>query len=384
MISGIRTKTYRRKVAIVVPKYGLVGGGERFVYEVTERMARTQEWEFHVFANRWEAPGSPVTFHKVPMISFPRALKPFAFPWLAQRMISRGGFDLVHSHDRIFRADIVSLHCTPHAFWVRHVRGKRFPSLSDRGAISLERQMLKNGGNSWFLPVSSLAEQMFRDYYAPLPGTWQVIHPGVDLARFSSPDRETCRAEIRQRYGISPQACLILFVGMNFEVKGLDTIIAAVAAVRQARPDAPVHLLVVGRGDEQKYGRMAAQMGIADAITFAGAQNHGVERYFRAADIFAMLSRFDTFGMVVLEAMAAGLPVIVSPTVGAADLVTQSKNGFVTNHEESTSSATAAILQLLDPDRRHQMGRVAAATAAEHDWDRLVDHLSRIYRHKYQ
>lgn len=375
----------KRKIAVVVPKYGLVGGGERFAFEVTERLARNRDWEFHVFANRWEAAnGSPVIFHKVPMISFPRSLRPFVFPWFAEQMIKRGQFDLVHSHDRIFRADIISLHCVPHEGWVQNVRKKKRPSLFDRGVIVLERQMLKNGSNSWFLPVSSLAEEEFRRHYPSLPGKWQIVHPGVDVTRFSSPDREACRAEVRQRHGIPSDACLILFVGMNFEVKGLDTIIDAVATVRQGNSSSAVHLLVVGRGDEQKYGQLATQKGIANAVTFAGTQTHGIERYFRAADIFTMLSRFDTFGMVVLEAMAAGLPVIVSPTVGAADLVSQSVNGFVTILEESTSSATAAILQLLDPDRRSLMGKAALATAAEHDWDKLVEGVSRIYEQHFR
>ncbi len=375
-----KTDRPKHKIAVVVPKYGLVGGGERFVFEVTERMARKGRYEFHVYANRWQgASGSPVIFHKVPSISFPRSIRPFVFPWFAQRMIDRRGYDLIHSHERIFHADIVSLHCTPHEYWVREIRRKSFPSLSDRGAIAIEKQMIRNGGSSWFLPVSSIAEDAFKSYYHSLPGRWQVMHPGVDCSRFSTPDRELCRREIRREFGIGDNDLLLLFVGMNFEVKGLDTILEAVAKARAAKPERGIRLLVVGRGDEKRYGRMAQSLGIAEAVIFAGTRTDGIERYYKASDTFIMLSLFDTFGMVVLEAMAAGLPVVISPNVGAKDLVVEGVNGFVISQPGDAGAAAERILQLAAPERREKMGNDAAISAATHDWERLAESLGNLY-----
>ena len=380
MGTNLNTDNKKPRIAVVVPKYGLVGGGERFVFEVTERLAQHGRYEFHVFANQWQAAsGSPVKFHKVPAISFPRSLRPYVFPWFAQQLIARGGFDLIHSHERIFHADIVSLHCTPHEFWVREVRKKRFPSLSDRGAMAIERKMIINGKESCFLPVSSIAENAFKLYYGSLPGQWQVMHPGVDIQRFSSPNRVACRSEIRSKYCIGKDDLLLLFVGMNFEVKGLDTIIAAVAKSKVARPDAKIRLLVVGKGDERKYAAIAESLGVAERIIFAGSLTTGIERYYKAADAFIMLSRFDTFGMVVLEAMASGLPVVVSPNVGAKDLVAEGVNGFVIPEAEDAETAAEQIVLLLDNELRKQMGEAASSSASEHDWDRLVEKLDDIY-----
>jgi len=365
------------RIAVVVPKYGLVGGGERFAFEVTERLARTGRYQMHVFANRWQAAdGSPVIFHKVPMIRFPRSLRPWSFPWFARRAIERGRFDLVHSHDRIFRADVFSVHCVPHAGWVRSVRGKR-ASLFDRATTAVERRMMRDGVEAWFLPVSSLAAEAFRREYRELPGRWQVMHPGVDAARFASPDREACRREIRGRHGIGAADLLALFVGMNFEVKGLDTILAALA---KARTKANVRLLVVGRGDERKYGALARSLGVAEAVTFAGTQTANIERYYRAADAFVMLSAFDTFGLVVLEAMAAGLPVIVSGKVGAEDLVVDGENGFVVSDPQDADTAAARLIQLLDANRRDAMGAAAGRGALAHDWDAVVKELEVVYQ----
>lgn len=373
------TRRARKKIAVVVPKYGLVGGGERFASEVTERLALNENFEIHVFANRWVTKSDRIKFHKIPIIPFPRFLGPLVFAWFVQWKIGCMKFDLVHAHHWIFHANVYSVHGVPHAGWVRNVR-KRSPSLYDRAVIYIEQRLIMNGGSSSFLPVSSIAMEAFLREYATLPGQWQIVHPGVDVVRFSSPDRDSCRAEIRRRYRTGDNDLLLLFVGMNFEVKGLDTILAALAKARTARPEANIRLLVVGRGNESKYRKLAQSLGIAEAVTFAGTQVDGLERYYRAADIFIMLSKFDTFGMVVLEAMAAGLPVIVSPNVGAKDLVEEGVNGFVLPAPQDAAAAAERIARLSDAERRNAMGAVAAQTAAMHDWERLAEKMDHLYQ----
>ncbi|MDH4284146.1 MAG: glycosyltransferase [Gallionellaceae bacterium] len=368
----------KKKIAVVVPKYGLVGGGERFASEVTGRLAQNENFEIHVFANRWISNSERIHFHKIPLIRLPRSLNPLFFAWFVKRAIRRMGFDLVHSHHWIFHADIYSAHGVPHAGWVRNVR-RRSPSLYDRAVIYIERRLIKGGASSWFLPVSSLAMETFRQEYSALPGKWQIVHPGVDVARFSLPDRNACREEIRKRYGIGENDLLMLFVGMNFEVKGLDTIIAAIAKAKAMKPDAPIRLLVVGRGDARKYGKIAESLGVGGDVIFAGTQHGGLERFYRAADVFVLFSAFDTFGMVVLEAMAAGLPVIVSPNVGAKDLVEQGVNGFVLPDFRNANAAAGRMIELLDADRRNVMGAVAQAKASEQTWERLAEKMEKLY-----
>lgn len=368
------------RVAVVIPKYGLVGGSERFAFEVTERLARSGHYEMHVFANRWQAAdGSPVVFHRVPLVKFPRSLRPWSFAWFAQRMIARGEFDLAHSHDRLFHADLFSLHGVPHAGWVRDVRNKT-PSLFDHAIMAIERRMIANGAKSWFLPVSSLAQEMFRQEYGNLPGRWQVMHPGVNVTRFATPDRRACREAIRQHYGIAETDFLLMFVGMNFEVKGLDSILSAIARTRATQPYPAIRLLVVGKGNEARYRKLAQSLGVADAIVFAGEQTTGLEQYYRAADALILLSAFDTFGMVVLEAMAAGLPVVVSSNVGAKDIVEDGINGFVIQNARDADETANRIMGILDGLKRKIMGDAAAHSSTIHTWERLAAELDVVYQ----
>jgi len=363
---------------VVVPKYGLPGGAEQFASALTERLARSTPHEFHVFAHRWHSePGSPIRFHRLPQWHWPRCIRPWAFAMAVKRALNKQPFDLVHSHDRIFRADIFSLHCTPHRFWVRDIRGKA-PSLFDRVMIRVEKRMMFENPDATFLPVSSLSAELFQREYPQAKGRWEIMPPGVDYARLSSQDREGCRRDIRTRHGIASDAFVVLFVGMNFEHKGLDTVITAVAEAKKRRSDTKFHLLVVGKGNVAKYKALAARQGLESTTTFAGAITSNLEHYYQAADCLMLPSAFETFGMVVLEAMAAGLPVIISPKVGAKDVVDHGRTGFILPAAD-TAKAAACLDNLSVRDNGSRFGAAAMDRASGLGWKKRAEDLAAHY-----
>ena len=103
-----------------------------------------------------------------------------------------------------------------------------------------------------------------------------------------------------------------------------------------------------------------------------------IERVYLASDIFSMLSKFDTFGMVVLEAMSASLPVIISGTTGAKDLVRDGKNGFVVEREDIAAIA-ARIERLMQEPIRSAMAKEAYEEATGHTWDRMAEKVMNVY-----
>ena len=365
------------KVAVVIPKYGLVGGAEGFVYALTERLAMRNEFEIHVFANRWRQGKAPVLFHKVPILVFPRFLKQISFAWFVNRQIQRGRYDLIHSHDRIFRMNLFSMHGIPHEIWIRRMRNKR-PSLFDRGMAWVERKGLTGPPVPKVLPVSSLVKSELQRRYPELESHVEVIHPGVSLSRFSRMDPKACRREIRKRHNIKPEDLVILFVGMNFEIKRLGLVIEGISKLPKGGDGPDVKLLVVGKGKEAVYLAMAREYGVAEQVIFAGVTRE-VEKYYFAGDVFAMPSVYDTFGMAVLEAMAAGLPVVISRTVGAGDLVRNGIEGFVLKDPPSPAEFSEKIAFLSNPENRRKMGEHARKQGQLHDWDRVADQVAAHY-----
>jgi len=368
----------KKKIAVVIPKYGLVGGAEQFAAELTERIARNDVYEIHVLANRWKVLSDRVTFHRIPIISFPKFLTTAGFAWFADRKIRAEGFDLVHAHDRIFSADVFTMHGIPHRLWIEEVRRRRL-SLYDRATARVEERLVRNPRCRLFLAVSSLARERFLRAY-PEATAVEVMHPGVDLDLYESPRKHASRGETRLRYGIGPAETVILFVSMNFEVKGLDHVLASLSALRSREPSRPWRLLVVGRGNLRKYRQIAEGLKIKDRVLFTGAlEREELVRMYWTADLFCMLSEFDTFGLTVLEAMASPLPVVVSARVGAKDLVREGVNGFVVEHPGDSGTTADIFARMLDGNRRTQMAGEALRTARMHSWEAVSQRMLAVY-----
>lgn len=372
------------RIAVAIPKYGLTGGAEGFTAELTERIAGNQRYEVHVFANRWAAPSGRVTLHRVPVISFPKFLTTISFAWFAGRMIARMHCDLVHAHDRLLEADIFTMHGIPHRTWVREIRKKTL-NLYDYVTDRVERRLVQSKRCRYFLAVSGLAREKFLEAYLTDPQAVIVVPPGVDTARFQQLDRQLCRREIRNSFGIGSEEVIILFVSMNFDIKGLDRLILALAALQHACPGEKFKLLVVGKGKIRKYTKLALRSGMGDHIIFTGALGKAeIAKTYMASDIFSILSRFDTFGMVVLEAMAASLPVVISSNVGARDMVREGRNGFVIDDRENAAGIAAKIGLLLDHKVREKMGAEALRTASVNTWEAAVDKVVTVYESALQ
>jgi len=276
-------------------------------------------------------------------------------------------FDLIHTHDRIFDADILTMHGIPHGIWVHEVR-KKSMSLFDRATCWVEKCLVNNARCKKFLPVSNLTKKEFLQEYRIEPEEIQVIHPSVDLEKFQGLDRDHCRKEIREQFNIDPSDIVILFVSMNFEIKGLDYVIDTVGKAKACYPSHNLRLLVVGKGDYIKYGALAQKTGIKDNVIFARVQKENLEKIYLASDIFMMLSRFDTFGMTVLGAMGASLPVIISDNVGAKDLVRKGKNGFVIEDTNNTNMICDEIGFMLENKTRIRVAREAYNMALNNSW----------------
>ncbi len=366
------------KIAVVIPKYGFVGGAEGFAYEITERLATRNGLDIHVFANKWLPGKAPIHFHKIPIITFPRFLRQMSFALLSKIRTHPHDFDVIHGHDRVFGMDLFTMHGIPHKTWIREARDKRL-SLFDRSVAWVEAKALSGSEIPLILPVSSLVkDELLRSYDIP-ESRIRVIHPGVSIERFSGLDRDTCRQEVFGRHGLSPGDIIALFVGMNFEIKRLALVLEAVSELVRGDRGCRLRVLIVGKGKKEKYLNMARRLGIAERVTFAGVTRE-VERYYLASDIFVMPSVFDTFGMTVLEAMAAGLPVVITKKVGARDLIDHGTHGFVLEERPSAHDLCEKLGFLLDPKNRTAMGEQARQVALRYTWERTANQVEEMYR----
>jgi UDP-glucose:(heptosyl)LPS alpha-1,3-glucosyltransferase len=288
------------------------------------------------------------------------------------------GIDFIHTHDRILDADIFTMHGVPHEFWIHQVRRKDM-SLNDHTIAWIEKKLVRNPRCKRFISVSNLANEKFLQSYDVDANKIQVIHPGIDMERYHGLDHGQCRHEIRSLWGIDETDVVILFVSMNFDIKGLDALMAAAAKAKSNDHSQKIKLLIVGKGEEKKYGRIAKNLGIGSDVIFAGVHREKLERIYLASDIFSILSKFDTFGIAVLEAMAASLPVVVSGNVGAKDLVVHGINGFIIEDSTDIDRISEKICILLNKEVRMRMGVAAHEAALNNTWESVAKKYECIY-----
>jgi D-inositol-3-phosphate glycosyltransferase len=207
-----------------------------------------------------------------------------------------------------------------------------------------------------------------------------VIPCGVDTALFRPGDRAAARAAL----GLDARP-LALYVGRIAPIKGLATLLDAVKRLEALG----LRLLVVGGdadepldGHEAEMRHRADALGLADAVTFVGAQAQDRLRdYYVAADVTILPSYYESFGMVALEAMACGSPVIASRVGGLATTVLDGVTGFLVSDGDAPALAERIAALVGDPDIGWRLGLEGVRWAGQHRWPCVAEAVVREYAH---
>ena len=209
----------------------------------------------------------------------------------------------------------------------------------------------------------------------------RVVPNGVDTARFTPHLSGTA---VREKHGLEGKV-VVLFVGALTQwhaYKGVDDLIAAFKTASAQNPD--LRLLVVGRGPLlPSLVRLVSALSLEGKVIFAGQLSSDLlSRYYAACD-FAVLpskDRSEGFGLVLLEAMASGKPVIGSTVGGITDVIRPGETGLLVDPDGSSSLADAIVKLARSPELRLQMGKSARAYAEKHDWSATVRLVEAVYR----
>jgi len=222
------------------------------------------------------------------------------------------------------------------------------------------------------------------ELYGADPRRIVTIPPGVDLDRFRPGDRDRARAEL----GIAPDAVVLAFVGRIQPLKAPDVLLRAAAELLRRDPALRARLLVLVAGGPSGSGlaeptalqQLGTQLGLGDVLRFLPPQaGPELVRVYRAADVIAVPSHNESFGLVALEAQACGTPVVASRVGGLPVAVADGRSGLLVGGHRAEPWADALAAVALDPGRRAELGAAAVAHARGFSWDRTTDALLATY-----
>jgi D-inositol-3-phosphate glycosyltransferase len=215
-----------------------------------------------------------------------------------------------------------------------------------------------------------------------------VVPAGVDLSLFRPISRERAKTVI----GIPSQHRMILFVGRIQPLKGIDTLMRAMKRVIDQYPDLKDDLCVTVIGGDpnpdselelaefERLSQLRAELGIGDLVTFLGAKDQDtLVYYYSAADMVVMPSHYESFGMVALEAMACGTPVIGSDVGGLSFSIEHGFNGYLVPGRDPDALADKVALLLRHPGLRDQLGEQAVRWAERYAWTYVADEILDVY-----
>ncbi len=298
----------------------------------------------------------------------------------------RISYDVIHSHYWLSGLAALQLaidHCSPlvHMFHTLS-KVKEFYFGSPDSADTFfrpdgERRIIE--GADAIIGATPEELQLMEKLYGRSPTLYAVAPPGVDTTTFRPLDRDACRQEL----GLGPER-VILFVGRVDRIKGLDTLLYSVAACTTAA-DRGVRLLVVGGSRDAETGeiprlrRLASTLGIAPDVRFVGSVSPDrLPVYYNAADLCAIPSAYESFGMVATEAMACGTPVVGFRVGGLAGTIQDAQTGFLAEPGIVTDF-TAKLRMALESTDLAAMGVHACWSVQRYSWDSVVDRTLDVY-----
>ena len=373
----------RLRIAVLNRTFSAAAGGaERYSMALVEQLA--EKHDLHVFAQSIEHQWPGVSYHRVSMpMRRPRWLNQLWFA-LVTWWATRKGFDVVHSHENTWHGDVQTVHVLPVKYnlfngrtgWTRTLRWVKV-STSPRllAYLLLERMRYAVQKGRAVVVISETLRSIFAGSYPHAMAMTSVITPGIDLPVV--PVSPSMRRNARSQLGLPQDRPCILFVGNDFRKKGLQTL---VDVMRLLPPE--VVLAVVGYSAQLAFfQQLVGQAGLTSRVFFLGALQD-VGPAYRAADCLAHPTREDTFAMVVLEAMAHGLPVAVSSSAycGIAGLLEHQLNALILDDPRDVEQLTTSLQYLLfDVSLRCKLGQAARAFASRFAWSGIAAQQERIY-----
>lgn len=248
--------------------------------------------------------------------------------------------------------------------------------------LRVEHDVLKR--SNALIAESPASKRYMIQEYGVEPTKVHVIPGGVDTAVFRPQDR----LQARQALALTAEAPLLLFVGRLQPLKGIDTFLRAAQIVRRQHPN--LQVLIIGGGvdtqdehEAQELRRLqaeAARLGLHQHVHFIKAQPQKLlAQYYAAADVFVMPSHYESFGMVVLEAMACGTPVVASRVGGLTSTVVSGYTGSLVPGGDWQAFAEAILRLLHAPEVREACGQAGLRRAQAFTWPRIVERTIQLY-----
>jgi len=365
------------------------GGAETYVYHFARELLAAGH-EVHLFAAGFGAAPEGAYTHRIMHRGLTRWGRDLRFARAAERAARRANLDVVVAVGRTHGGTV--LH--PHGGTLRGSRRQNLLLMRNRlfqaikaafdkvnpritTHLRIERHQYRAAPPPEVVAISRMVQADIRKFYGVPDERLHLVYNGVDLDRFCPAACEAKRAEAREALRLADDETCFLIVAHNFKLKGVRELIEA--ASRLAKEPHRWRVVVAGKADPGPYKRLAARLACADRIQFVGPLPDVVPGY-AAADVYLQPTWYDPCSLVVLEALACGLPVITTRFNGAGELMHDGQDGYLVDSPADYDALAQAMEKLLDADLRRAMGKAARAAAEAYPLQRNFREMMAVFQ----
>ncbi len=334
------------KLAFCLFKYFPYGGLQRDLLRITESCLHRGH-SIDVFTTRWEGEvPTGINVYLLPVRSLSNHGRSLAFSKVLGERLDGAAYDAVIGFNKMPGLDLYFAADPCFAAKVRHKHGFLY-RLGNRYRIyaALEKAVFGPDSTTEILLISDVEKPNFISYYGTAENRFHSLPPGICRDRVAQDNLYEARSIFRREFDFPDSAHLLLMIGSGFKTKGLDRSIRALAALPEhIRTNA--FLLVVGQGDTAPFRRLARKLGVEDHLKLFGGRDD-VPGFLFGADLLLQPSYYENTGTAIVEAIAAGLPVLATANCGYAHYVAESNAGLLAPEPFDQFQFNGLVAQML-------------------------------------
>jgi UDP-glucose:(heptosyl)LPS alpha-1,3-glucosyltransferase len=366
------------------------GGAESYAVSLASTLARNG-WAIHLFGLSWDGEPPAASFHKISLPRFlPSWVKMILFALQHRSMVRGKGFDVVLGFGNTIYMNVYQSHGGVHRFSTSkkvYSEGNSLLRLLKRMLIVLS---LKDKVRQWIestpfrieprpriIAISEMVRDDMVSFYEIDKDAIELVYNGIDTERYNIGLRERLRGPLRESLGLKEGDIAFIFVSYDLRKKGIAPLIHATAQLKRFKAGG-FKLLVVGESPSPALSRRITGLGLDETVIFAGP-TQSPEEYYANCDVLVLPTFYDACSLVVMEAMACGLPAITTTANGASGIITHGKDGYIISHPPDFNELADAMKACCSQETLERMSKEASLIGQRYSLERNHLEMLRIF-----
>jgi UDP-glucose:(heptosyl)LPS alpha-1,3-glucosyltransferase len=380
------------KIALAIENFSrYAGGAEAYAVALADTLVQ-EGFDVHLYGHLWDGEPAGATFHRLRRLPkwIPPSVRLLDFALQHKRMTTTERFDVILGFGNTLIMNVYQSHGGVHHISnIRKLQAVSNPLLRFLKKLALlstpkyhtrawiESAPFRMKQRPVIIAISEMVRQDMAAYFGMDSDGIELIYNGIDYAKFSTPAPEA-RNSLCKQWGFDKEI-LFLFMAYDFRKKGVRYLVEAAGKLRQKVGAGGFGVVIVGGPPSLQIRRMVTRLDLENTVVFHGPTTEP-ERYYHACDVFILPTFYDACSLVVLEAMAAGLPAITTIFNGAAGIITEGRDGLVLKDPRNTDEMGSAMHRFFDPNVLHGASAAAKLTASNYTIERNHHQMIDVFR----